>query len=735
MVYVETQLSSEHIDPIHEWLEKIRLNRNSHELELIEKAVTLARQAHVERERPSAEPYLAHGVSVANILNGLHMDHESLAAAILHEVMEETDLTLERIKNCCGANVAHLVDGVHRMNTINDFLSEGQSLHLPDKTESLRKLLLAMAEDVRVVLIKLGDRLHEMRMLKHLPETEQRRISRETMNLYAPLANRLGIWHVKWELEDLSFRYLEPRAYKQVANFLDERRVDRQVYIDSIIDILRTRLTHDGIKANIKGRPKHIYSIWKKMQRKGISFHELYDVRAVRILVDTLAECYHVLGVVHSLWPHIPKEFDDYIATPKENDYRSIHTAVVGPNGKTVEVQIRTREMNKHAEMGVAAHWRYKEGGRQDSSFEQKIAWLRQILDSREDDTDDSDFIDRFKSAIFQDRVYVMTPNGEVIDLPQGSTPLDFAYYIHTEVGNRCRGAKVNGKIVPLTTTLQSGTHVEILTAKEGHPSRDWLNPQLGYLTTSRARSKARSWFNLLDHDQHLHDGRSILDRELHRLGVRNLNEDQLTQHLKYHDKEEFLAAIGRGDLHSAQIAGAINRMTSKLIKKAPVRTTAEAERHPAEVRGVTDRVLIEGVGNLMTQIAQCCEPQPGDSIIGFITVGRGVSIHRSDCKNILNTAEKDKSRLIEVDWEQEYQETFPAEIEIEAFDRRGLLLDIYGLLREDNINVTASNTQSDSENHTARIVISVEVCDLDQLSKIINRVSQLRNIVEVKRI
>ncbi len=733
MVYVESHLPS----PGHEsgdikaiWLASVSEGRKPEEMELINKAVAIADQAHLTQLRASGEPYLNHAMAVADIVTGLRLDHESIAAAILHDVVEDTDVTLEQVAEQCGPAVAHLVDGVTKMSSIGEYHAAGGSKE-KIKAESLRKLLLAMAEDVRVVMIKLADRLHNMRTLKYLSEEKQRRIARETMDIYAPLANRLGIWQVKWELEDLSFRYLDPTTYKQVAKFLDERRVDRQRYIEEVIDILQKQLGIAGVKADITGRAKHIYSIWKKMKRKGLSFHDLYDVRAVRVLVDSVADCYHVLGTVHSLWPHIPKEFDDYIATPKENNYQSIHTAVIGPGGKTLEVQIRTAEMDKHAELGVAAHWRYKEGGKSDKNFEQKIAWLRQLLDWKEEESDADDFIDRFKSEVFQDRVYVLTPTGEVFDLPQGATPLDFAYYVHTEVGNRCRGAKVNGRIVPLTYELQSGEQVEILTTKHGGPSRDWLNPQLGYLKTSRARSKAHTWFKQQNHEQNMADGRSLLERELHRLGVRDLAYDKLSDYFRYGSTDEMLIAIGRGDINPAQIAGAVHKLVEKPKKEAEAIRPAERKRRTSD----GGDIQIRGVGNLLTNMARCCKPAMGDPIIGFITQGRGVTIHRSDCKNILNLPENKRTRLIEVEWGGFGSETaYPVDIEIEAIDRQGLLIDVYTVLSNEKINVLASNTLSDPKMHTARIDVTLEITDIDQLSRVLGRINQLPNVMEVRR-
>ncbi len=655
------------------------------------------------------------------------MDSETLAAAILHDVVEDSDLEPADIEAACGPAVARLVEGVTKMSAIPNLHDAEGRAQL--KAESLRKMLLAMAEDVRVVLIKLADRLHNMRTLKHLREDKQRRIARETMDIYAPLANRLGIWQIKWELEDLSFRYLDPGTYKQVARFLDERRVDRQRYIDKVIATLEKELKRTGVKADIKGRPKHIYSIWKKMQRKGLSFHELFDVRAVRVLVETVADCYHVLGTVHTLWPHIPREFDDYIATPKENNYQSIHTAVVGPQGKTLEVQIRTYEMDKHAELGVAAHWRYKEGGKSDKAFEQKVAWLRTLLDWKEESDDAGDFIDRFKSEVFQDRVYVLTPRGEVVDLPQGATPLDFAYHIHTEVGHRCRGAKVDGRIVPITYELNSGEQVEVLTGKHAAPSRDWLNPQLGYLRSSRSRSKVRHWFNEQDQNLNLADGRSALDRELRRLGMEEFPVEQLVAHFHFEQLDELLIAVGRGDVTTAQIAGAVQRLSRTEEEELP-----PPRRRGSAKGGEGGDVSIRGVGNLLTHMARCCKPAPGDPITGYITLGRGVTIHRSDCKNILNLAESKRARLIEVEWGDSEEHTYPVDVEIQAIDRPGLLRDIYSLLANEKINILATNTMSDTRRHSAQLTMTLEVGAIEQLSRVLSRIGQLPNIIEVRR-
>ncbi len=718
-------------DAVTAWLEGLGAKHSESEAMLIWQAIELAKQAHEGQQRASGEPYVNHVVAVADILVNLHLDADAIVAAILHDVVEDSNYTLDYLSEQFGHVVANLVDGVTKMKIIDHgTMADGDEAIM--QAESLRKLLLAMAEDVRVVLIKLADRLHNMRTLKYLPESKQLRIARETLDIYAPLANRLGIWQIKWELEDLSFRYLEPDAYKQVASFLDERRVDREQYIEHAINILKMELLQAGIEAEIQGRPKHIYSIWKKMQRKGLGFHELYDVRALRIMVDAQRNCYAALGIVHGMWKHIPKEFDDYIATPKENNYQSIHTAVMGSGGKTLEVQIRTRDMHAHAELGVAAHWKYKEGSKQDAAFEQKIAWLRQLLEWREESDDDGDFIDRFKSEVFQDRVYVLTPQGKVVDLPQGATPLDFAYHIHTEVGHRCRGARVDGRIVSLIYELKSGEQVDILTTRHGRPSRDWLNPQLGYLKTNRARAKVRTWLKAQNYEINAISGRTALEKELHRLGVQEINHRILAEQFKFKDLDSFLVALGRGDINSTQLAGAIQRLLLKAQPEKLLTTNQSLPRRPSRSSG--NDIDIEGVGNLLTSMANCCKPVPGDQIIGFITQGRGVTVHRRDCHNILKMDEARRSRLITVEWGNAASESYSVDITVEAIDRQNLLRDVLSILSNEHINMLAVNTHSDTQNHTAIMKFCLEIHDVDQLSLVLNRIGALPNVMEVRR-
>jgi GTP pyrophosphokinase len=713
------------------WLETLQSDRPGSEFDLIRRAAEFAQQAHRGQTRASGEPYVTHSLAVADILASLRLDYESIVAAILHDVVEDTPVTLEDVEQQFGEGVAGLVDGVTKMKMIHGMRDAPESERREHAhTESLRKMLLAMAEDVRVVLIKLADRLHNMRTLESLPADKQQRIARETMEIYAPLANRLGIWQIKWELEDLSFRYLQPQTYRQIAAFLAERRDDRVGYIDRFVERLQHELDRAEIAAEVSGRAKHIYGIWKKMQRKRQDFHQIHDIHAVRVFVDRIRDCYAALGIVHSLWQYLPGEFDDYIATPKENNYRSIHTAVIGPQGKIVEVQIRTQEMHRESEYGIAAHWRYKEGTRTDADFDSKIAWLRQLLEWKDEVAEASDFVDQFKSAVFSDRVYVFTPRGNVIDLPRGSTPLDFAYHIHTEVGHRCRGAKVNGHIAPLTYELNTGEQVEILTVRKGEPSRDWLNPHLAYLKTSKARAQVQRWFRLQNHDHHVSDGRAILERELKRLGFTDINYEKLAQRFGHSKQDEFLAAIGRGDVRPAKLVGAAQDMSE-------VRTREESSEpllRAPQSRRVPTGVSVNGVGDLLTRFAGCCKPLPGDPIVGFITRGAGISIHRQDCHNALRAVAESPERLIEVDWGSDATGTYPVDVAIQAFDRRGLLRDITTLLANEGVNVTAVNTLSHQESHTADMILTVEIPDIDALSRIIARIGQLPNVTDVRR-
>ncbi len=698
---------------------------------LLTKAAAWAINAHQEQQRASGEPYHSHVFAVADILNDLHLDYETLAAAMLHDVVEDTEVTLDDVRENFGPAIARMVDGVTKMDRIGEFQQEAAAgTEDQEQSENLRKLLLAMAEDVRVVLIKLADRLHNMRTLQHLGPQSQRRIARETMEIYAPLANRLGIWQVKWELEDLALSYLEPQAYQELVRLLNEKREDREDYIAKVISILKDELAKAGIKATVTGRPKHINSIYRKMQRKRLDFDQIFDMRAVRILVDEEKDCYAALGIVHGLWRHIPKEFDDYIANPKENLYRSLHTAVVGPEGRNLEIQIRTEEMHRHAELGVAAHWRYKEGSSADTGYEEKIAWLRQLLEWKDEERSANDFVDRFKSEAFQERVYVLTPQGRIIDLPQGATPLDFAYAVHTEVGHRCRGAKVNGRIMPLTHALRNGEQVEVLTARQGGPSRDWMNTHLGYLKTSRARSRVRSWFRHQEFENNASAGRAILDRELNRVGITKLTTDKLAERFKFKQVDDFLAAIGHGDVTAGQLARAANELLPRQDE-----LVVQPRRAPRKELSTTDSGFkVYGVGNLLTTTARCCKPVPNDPIVGYITRGRGVTIHRQDCGNVLRLQGDDRDRLIEVEWGAAGEDGYQVDIAIEAYDRSGLLRDITAELANEKINLVGVNTLTDKQDGMARMSLTLEIADISQLSRVLSKIAQLPNVVEARR-
>jgi len=722
--------SKESLD-VEQWLAMLAASYPGAELEVIRRACEWAQRAHAGQQRYSGEPFFQHALAVANILVSLHLDHETIAAALLHDVIEDTAVTFQDIEANFGVRIAKLVDGVTKMEVMQNFPGIGESAKSRKErahTEALRKMLLAMADDIRVVLIKLADRTHNMRTLASLPSEKQLRIAEETLHIYAPLANRLGIWQIKWELEDLSLRVLHPDAYKQIAGMVNERRVDRERYIAQFIKTVAGALAAAGIQAEINGRPKHIYSIWLKMQRKNTDYHNIYDIRAVRILVQHVRDCYAALGIVHGLWQYIPGEFDDYIATPKENNYQSIHSAVIGPEGKTVEVQIRTYDMHQHSELGVAAHWRYKEGSGQDAGLDHKVALLRQLLEWKEDISQAGEAGEELQTDLFQDRVYVFSPKGDIVDLPIGATPLDFAYHIHTELGNRCRGAKVNGSMVPLTYTLQTGQQVDILTIKKGVPSRDWLNPHLGYLKTSRARHKVQHWFKQQNMEANINAGRGIFERDLQRLGYTGVNYEDVARRLQYPKVDDMLAAIGRGDLKPSRVLHVLQELQPLPENKAetPI-PLGQAQRHAG------GDIQISGVGNLMTNLGRCCKPVPGDEIVGFITRGRGVTIHRRDCSNVLRYQNDNPQRLIEVEWGGATQ-TYPVDVQITAFDRQGLLRDITSVLANDKINVIAVQTLSDKTEHVAYMTLTLEISDIDELSKMLQKLNQLPNIIEVKR-
>ncbi len=666
---------------------------------------------------------LPRSIDVARRVLDLGSDRDAVVATLLSDPALRDVLDIKKIETEFGKKIAQLTQGVNKLNT----LKEGTQarINTPEQAEKLRRLLMAIISDVRVMLIKLCYRVERLPLLKHDDYEQRRWIAQETLDIFAPLANRLGMGLLKWELEDLAFRALEPQAYKRIARLLEEKRSEREAFIEKFIARLKDLLAEQELNASVQGRVKHIVSIWRKMQRKNLEFHELFDVRAVRILVDSVADCYAVLGVVHTTWQHIPAEFDDYIANPKENGYQSLHTAVVADDGKIVEVQIRTVEMHENSELGVASHWRYKEGARLDQRMESNIAQMRDLLQGSAEEV--SDAISEISTELSNDRVYVFTPTGQIVDIPQGGTPLDFAYSIHSEVGHRCRGAKVNGRIVNLTAVLETGDEVEILTTKESRPSRDWMNKNLGFIKSAGTRSKVRNWFNHQDFEQNLLDGKAIYDRILSKYSIHNANLKDLVSHFKRKDTDQFFADIGRGLITSPQILGYLQTEP----EQDPFRKIKKETRPPTS----KDEVSIHGVGNLMTQFAQCCKPVPGDSIIGFITLNSGISIHKRSCSNILALPEEKRPRLIEVEWGHQNGSVYPVEITMTAYQRTGLMQDISTILANLKINLLNINSNTNQAEQMVYTRLTMEIHSVDELVLIIDKLSQLPNVQDVKRI
>ncbi len=686
---------------------------------LVRKAYDVANQAHSGQTRFSGEPYIWHCLAAADILADMGMDAPTVAAGLLHDVAEDTPVNVEELRQTFGDEIARLVEGVTKLTRLEARSPEDA------EAESLRKMFLAMAEDIRVVLIKLADRLHNMRTLGSLPPARRKHIAQETLEIFAPLANRLGMWQIKAELEDLALRHLEPDRFEEIRRLLNQRKVQRQAYINRVIDILKQKLAEEGIQGDITGRPKHIYSIYRKMQRKGVGFDQIYDVHAMRIIVPEVRDCYAALGIVHAMWRPIPGEFDDYIASPKENLYQSLHTAVVGPEGRPLEIQIRTPEMHQVAEYGIAAHWRYKEQRKpRDASLEEKIRWLRQLMEWRREISSAEEFVTSLKTDVFQDQVYVFTPKGDIIDLPAGATPIDFAYHIHTDIGHRCRGAKVNGRMVPLDYQLKTGDQVEIITAKHGNPSRDWLNPHLGFVNTSRAREKIRQWFRRQERDENIAEGREVLDKELRRLGLERESYEEIAKLFKYEKVDDFLAAIGAGDINPQHIS---TRIAESQEVEEELALPEVAPPRPLAVEGVT----VTGVGDLLTRVAQCCNPLPDDDVIGFVTRGRGITIHRRDCPNMLHA---DKNRKIEIRWGSDNHQTYPVLIRVMAYDRPGLVRDIADIVAGEGVNMAAASAITNKKDHTAVVTATLEVRSMNQLSRILNKVDRLPNVVEARR-
>jgi GTP pyrophosphokinase len=674
----------------------------------------------------SAEPVRRSALEVADIVRTLDADDDVALAALLQPLLDARFVDRDGAGERFGEESVRLARALSQLGEFGlppDWTPE-RGLE-PEQAEALRKMLVAVIGDVRLVVVKLAEQLQKMRAAKSLEEPDRRKLAVETREVFAPLANRLGVWQVKWELEDLSFRYLQPADYQNIATALKVRRSERERYIEELKGRLDHELRAAGIDARIEGRPKHIYSIWRKMQAKKLAFHQIMDIRAARVLVNSVAQCYAALGIVHSLWQFIPGEFDDYIATPKDNLYRSIHTAVIGPGGQPVEIQIRTHEMHANSERGVAAHWRYKEGGRSDQAYERKINQLRALLAP---DAHDSarDFLERMRVELFQDRVYVLSPKGEIVDVPVGGTPLDFAYQVHTDLGHRTRGAKVNGRMVPLDHQLKNSETVEIIAAKTAQPSRDWLSPQSGYLASPRNRNKVRAWFRKQDESQNKTEGRAILEREIQRLGVAMPPIPELLAELKLASAEDLHAALGLGELSGAQLAGAIQRLARAAKPEEPTRGRPAAPPEPG--------VEIQGIGDLLSTYARCCKPVPPEPIVGYITVGRGVSIHSQSCANLARLASRAPARVLPVSWGTEGGRHFPVDIEIEAFDRRGLVRDVSAVLADEKISIRSMNTVTDSRDHVARMQIGIEIGGLPQLSRTLARIAQLPNVVSARR-
>jgi GTP pyrophosphokinase len=728
----------------------------SSDQELVKRAYKVAEKAHKGQKRASGDPYISHCLAVASILAELRVPPSVVAAGLLHDTVEDTDISLKDIEEEFGEEICRLVDGVTKLLQLprvsrgdqrpedlereeeQRIIAERRGDLDPDSeadqisrsrkydlvSETLRKTFLAMGEDIRVVLIKLADRLHNMRTLNHMPEHKRQRIAKETLDIFAPLANRLGIWQIKWELEDLGIRYVNPDVYREISSQLAERRSNREKQMIEIKQKLHEVLSKAGIQAEITARPKHILSIYRKMERKGVQFDQVYDVRGVRIIVQDTPLCYASLGYIHANWRPIPGEFDDYIAAPKDNFYRSLHTAVVYDDGKTLEIQIRTPEMDQGAEYGIAAHWRYKEGSPRDEDYERRIVWFRSLMEWRKDVEDAEEFVDSMKTDVFEDRVYVFTPRGDIIDLPVDSTPIDFAYHVHTDIGHRCRGAKVDGKLVSLDSKLQTGDKVEILTAKRGGPSRDWLNPNLGMVKTQRARSKIRQWFKRQARDQNAVQGKTLLDKELRRLGLTDVKLERLAKEFGFRTVDDMHVSLGIGDLS-----------VSRIVKYLTIEDTEDRIEdfiRPSKVEQIVpgDAVTVLGLKGLLTSMARCCNPAPGDVIIGYITRGRGATIHRRDCPNILRI--KDRERLVNVTWGAP-KNTYPVPVRIKAYDRNGLMKDVSTLITDEGINMPSVKAYTHS--NLAVFDLILEVRDILQLSRVLDRLENLPNVLEAQRI
>ena len=673
-----------------------------------------------------------HGDETAAIIASLDAEREIIAGAMLQPLLARGLLKRADAVSSFGEAAVTFAAELERLGEFRagGQWSPGRGLSA-GQADALRRMLLAVVTDPRLVLVRLAEQLRRMRRSRDLEEAARLHLAWETREIYAPLANRLGIWQLKWEMEDLSFRYLEPAEYRRIAGWLNESRVDREKYIETVIGEIASELARAGITADIVGRPKHIYSIWRKMHRKNLAFDQVHDVRAVRIITGSVVDCYAALGIVHGRWHYIPGEFDDYIATPKDNLYRSLHTAVLGPAAVPVEIQIRTREMHDHAELGVAAHWRYKEGAAKDAAYDRKIEWLRDLLAPASEGESDSDFLSRVRADLFDDRVYALTPKGQVVDLPSGATPIDFAYHVHTELGHRCRGARVNGRIVPLNHHLANGEVVEIIGGKKSQPSRDWLIEREGFLASPRSRAKVRAWFKKRDMGENRRDGRELFERELSRLGAEHTLTSELIGEFGLPNADALHLALGSGDLSLAQVSGAIERRLRGKSAAAPpseLPPIGPPRREPAAA------VQVEGVGDLMSIHARCCNPVPPESITGYVTVGRGITLHRTGCRNLARLAARSPQRLLQVDWGKPGSRRYPVEIVVHAMDRRGLLRDITTLVAEERINIERLASQGDPSQGSADLSLRVSVGGLEDLSRLLARLSALPGIISARR-
>ncbi|CAM4459789.1 MAG: GTP pyrophosphokinase [Legionellaceae bacterium] len=713
---------------IESWLSTIVEKYSAKHTQLIRRACLLSQLSGADKATATNVSCLQQGLAMAEILLDLQLDAETIAAALVYSSVQFAELSLEDVEEHLGKHCTKLLRGVDQMEAMRSLHSQHHS-----QIENVRKMLLAMVDDVRVVLIKLAERVYLLRAATLFPEIQQQQLAKDTLNIYAPLANRLGVGQIKWELEDRAFHFLYPTTYKKIAQQLHQTRIERENYINQIITLLKKQLSAANItQFEVTGRAKHIYSIYRKMERKKIHYDEIYDISAVRVLVPTIDDCYTVLGIIQNNWEQIQQEFDDYIATPKANGYQSIHTAVIGPENHNIEIQIRTFTMHHQNELGIAAHWKYKEGAAQNSSYEAKIAWLRQVLEWKKELSSLDSPLSLNSTQQFNDRVYVFTPTGDIIDLPQGATPLDFAYYIHSEIGHRCRGAKINNTIVPLTYTLKTGNQVEILTTKNAKPSRDWLNLHLGYLKTSRARAKVHHWFKQLDFDEHLAEGKAMLEREIKRLELPKLDFNKIAEQLKYKTSDEMLAALGCSDLKISQLLNLIQEPTTTTQEDFISHLT---QQRASKTVNTNTSIFVQGVGNLLTHIAGCCKPLPGDPIIGWVTQGRGIGIHRQDCPNILQINSIHKEKLIEVSWGDKHKQIYHTNIFIEAYDRPGLIRDISSILANEKINLITINTKLDKNEHIARMSLGIETSGLAMVSKVLDKIKQLPNIIVAKRL